>query len=228
MKIKIRLYISIILIGIILCTCHTNLYASERKHNYLYDIIEEYCDTINKKDIEGYIQLFSSDNCEKMNKYIELNGIEDFFHETEVEAIDNFVFDKELLFKCSIFSEYEFVDYEDYRAVYSYTKVYESDEWNDDYSIFIFVMEDGKWKIHRKIVPDIKALADCGVRFGTYEETRLLISQKEKMRVLADLSDSSTYSLKEVCPTSIRVCFTKQENISHYGKKVLLLNLRHI
>ncbi len=57
-------------------------------------------------------------------------------------------------------------------------------------------MEDGKWKIHRKIVPDIKALADCGVRFGTYEETRLLISQKEKMRVLADLSDSSTYSFE--------------------------------
>ncbi len=79
MKIKIRLYIAIILIGIILCTCHTNLYASERKYDYLYDIIEEYCDTINKKDIEGYIQLFSSDNCEKMNKYIELNGIEDFF-----------------------------------------------------------------------------------------------------------------------------------------------------
>lgn len=168
---------------------------------------------INRKDIEGYIELFSADNREKMNKYIDINGTDEFFHENEVSMID-----KGSLLKCSILTEYEFDKYEDYCGIYSYMKTDEGNELKDDFSVFVFVMEDGYWKIYRKIVPDIEALVGCGVKFGTDEETELLISQKEKMSVLSDWSNSSTYSLTEVCPTNIRVCFTKQENISCYGK----------
>ena len=79
---NVKVYISVALLIVVLFGIHLDLYAAESETYSISNLLQKYCDAINANDIDMYIQLFSSDNQDKMNKYVELNGTRQFFHET--------------------------------------------------------------------------------------------------------------------------------------------------
>lgn len=215
---NVKVFISVASLIVALSEIHLNLYAAESETYSISNLLQKYCDAINANDIDMYIQLFSSDNQDKMNKYVELNGTRQFFHETEVQLVDNLTLENDSIFEYSLITQYELDKFEEYCSIYSLMRIKEDNELKEDYSVFVLVKENGSWRIYRKIVPNIKVLVDSGVYFRTEGESELLKEQSKKMSALKNQDGYSTYSLSEVCPTNIRVYFSKQENRSYYGK----------
>lgn len=147
-------------------------------------LIQEYADSINDDDMERYIRLFTSDNQEEMEEYVNLRGAESFFREESVKTEDIRQLSDRVGRRSSAVSDDEISKYEDV-AVYYTDMMVKAKDPSDEYvksghhfRNFVFVKENGAWKILRVSSPDLKLTIEAGEGFHTIEEQEALARQE--------------------------------------------------
>ena len=152
----------------------------------LEETIQEYADSINRGDIARYIKLFTSDNQEEMKDYLDSWGTEDFFREENVEIKELKRLSDRVGRRSAAVSDEEVSPYDDV-AVYYTDMLVKARDTSDEYvksghhfRDFVFVKENGEWKILRISSPNLKVTVGAGEGFGTTGEQKEL-ARKESL-----------------------------------------------
>lgn len=156
--------------------------------NMAESLINEYVECRNDKNVDRYVQLFSSDIQKEMNDYIDECGIDSFFSEEYVEIISvkegdvSVASEEKTLFKDV--RVYEVIE----NIVYKKDKRRGICDLQDGINVnnYILVMENGEWYLHR--------ISNVGVPEST-------VSVRSSL----------------VCPSSTTIYFTKEENRNYWG-----------
>lgn len=225
---KIKKWISVLLVlsmvlGMSMCvsaeeSIDTTMIAEEE------ELVLNYCQCVNARDIEGYIQLFTADNRERMQSHLLYNGEEDFFREQMITITDMKKLTDEAGYISSVVTAYEQEVYTDIQVVYAEQKVVNGDGTeNIEYVSFVLAQEEDGIKIERVSVPNLQVIYNYGEQFGDTCEQAVCIQQQEQMNLISSeliaLQECAavTSATSLTAPTSITVYFTKSGNISYHG-----------
>lgn len=148
----------ILLLSVVLCMFFTaavvpyeKAAAKELEKGTPQELVYEFAEAVNNRDIDRYVSLFASEIQEEMKKYLEENGKDVFFAEDErrIEEIcadnDSYaVKEKELYSDVAVFRVKEYVAYPEkavQNSLFSGSGLQEH--------LYVTVKEDGKWKLYR-------------------------------------------------------------------------------
>ncbi len=168
--------------------------VNEVKSEKLESLIEEFVNSVNDQDIQGYIALFAPEISKEMSQYLRENGEDEFFVESHRDIISIEKTDAE----CAAKEKEAYEDVAVYRVVENieYKNKIKRDtcELNEGINTddFVMVQQDGSWYIYRVSAANIEQ------------------------------NDKASASLS--CPTSIKVYLTKTANYNHYGVRTKTIN----
>lgn len=203
-------------LGIMMCV---SLMLCSVKINYAEEIdpritlIYDYEKYVNEKQLEEYIDLFDSDTQEWMNQFkddpnfflgekVEIKRVKLLSHDTGVKG----AFIEENEFGGKEFSVYYVQAFCDTSEVTS--KNIKPLNGNIAY-VFVFVKEDGIWKIGRVSIADINQIVSAGEGFDNKEENISLVNENIAM---------ISTSLQE--PETICIKMTKAKNLEYWDNNV--------
>lgn len=203
------------------------------------DLIDLYVEAINDGDADRYITLFTADNQNEMDSYINDFGTDEFFKEESVELKNATLLSDEVGKYSAAISDNEIAGYDDI-AVYYVEMVIDAKAGTNDlaengyaYRDFVIVKEDGAWKILRISSPNLKIIVNADEGFDTAGEEAELQRKKELEQSL--IQEAINFSMcaergltplegPTSDPASITVYFTKTANRNNYGVNTKKLN----
>jgi len=185
-----------------------NVYASEI--NNPEDLIWEFNQCVNEKNLDEYIDLFVPEMQILMKEHIQRNGSDNFFQETnrtiiKIEETDytGSPIEKEKFDEIIAYRVKENVIYDE--NIYTGPETIKSGEHYFDY---IFAKQDGKFGLYRVSISDTSKT----------EKTDLEVSSDENIRNTQSLS----------CPSTTTIYFTKQANISYWGYQSYTMSFQNM
>lgn len=183
-------------------------------------LIYKYADTVSRKDVNQYIELFTGENQSNMRDYVREFGQDNFFREESVQITKITELSAETGKISAGLSPSEMSDYKNI-LVY-YVEMYVDDS-QKEYKTFILVCEYEEWKILRVSTPDLKTIVDAGESFDCSSEHEELMEQENHKFALLEDSLIRSVAAPDADPTEITVYFKKTANKNHYGvaKKTL-------
>lgn len=186
------------------------------------EIILNYYQYINDKNIEDYISLFTSEQQNLMHKHLVEYGQQTFFNNQELKALDIKVLSDETAYAANAINFSEVKMYEDLKCIYVEQEIKENNSRAVSYVCFILAKENNVWKIERISVPNIQYILENGEQFGNTSESTFASKQEAQLQSIINgcaishdgiLLTSTSLSV----PTSITVYFTKDDNINYHG-----------
>lgn len=191
------------------------------------ELVYSFVEAVNKKDMDGYISLFTNWNQEAMKSFAKYNTTVEFFKEDNIKLLNV----KELTDSkgraTNISAEQENYDdvvllYTEELITYKRTEAVTSElEDGYNYRVFVIVKEDGAWKIERVSVPSIFDIKNAGEGFGSDNEQEKMEAQLEKQSQLIeqDISAPAEIETKSLPtpPINTTIYFTKSANINNHG-----------
>lgn len=189
-------------------------------------LLEDYITCINERDIDLYIELFTDENVKLMKDFRNKHSDGEFFNNKILTLIDYKVLTKETANNAIILQKDEVQGYEDYMVFY--TEILEQDiqtaNSSSEFYCFLCIRDGEEWKISRVSVPNIDYIIYCEEGLLTEEEK---IAQREQhsamdfcqeQNTVKEISEEAgTTSSTLTAPTTIKVYFTKTENINYHG-----------
>lgn len=174
-------------------------------------LIKDYETYVNNKDLENYINLFELSTRNWMN---ELRNDPDFFLGEKIEVKQIKALEEETGHKAAFIEPDEFNGRETsvyYVQAFCDTSEVKSENikplhGNISY-VFVFVKEDGLWKIGRVSIADISQIVAAGEGFN---------NENEKVALAKEAAAMARASLS--VPSSICVKMTKTANKNYWGK----------
>lgn len=154
----------------------------------LEKMIQAYADSVNRDDIARYIKLFTRDNQLEMKAYLDSWGTEDFFHGENIEIKDIKQLSDRVGRRSAGISDDEVSQYDDVVIFYTDMTVHAKQTADENvknghtFQDFVFVKENGEWKILRISSPNLKLTMEAGEGFHTIEEEKELMRKENCMK----------------------------------------------
>lgn len=196
-------------------------------------IILQYYQYLNEKDVENYISLFTKEQQKLMLNHLLEYGEENFFRTEQIEAKNIKILSDETGYLASTVNTAEIEIYDALKCVYveqeeEVTNNREIDS-TTSYVCFVLARENFTWRIERVSVPNMAYIFAENEQFGNANEKEAAEKQSEQLKLLTSsislLQDGETRSVTSLtAPTQITVYFTKTDNVNYHGSVRSSLN----